>query len=123
MQQSAGRARGLGETTQTIGEEIGGPFAAAPWYLSTEAKTVDLYSSLGYKSSQYENSENWKKTSTVAPAFAAAAPSNEVNATDESAEYRPDLTPNVRDHQRPDKRKMSVSDEAFDERPKVSLLK
>ena len=121
-QQSNGR-----ESSDGIGEQIGGPFEAAPWYLHDGAQTVDLYSSLGYKS-QLESSGHWSRTAAAKKSpkrtpksptdleYTADAPPPTAGGENEpprALEYHRDIS-------EPDARrsKMSVSDERFE--PPVS---
>ena len=106
-------------------EQIGGPFEAAPWYIHDGAQTVDLYSSIGYKS-QLESSHNWARTRTPkrspkgtqkSPAVdveytADPPPPDEENGPPGPLEYHREISSEI------NREKMSVSDERFE--PPVS---
>ena len=106
------------------GDQIGGPFEAAPWYIHDGAQTVDLYSSIGYKS-QLESSGVWNRS------ISKKSPKRTPKSPPEDLEYTPksisDLTGDGEDEPpRPLEYhreisgvdKMSVSDERFE--PPVS---
>ena len=109
-------------------EQIGGPFEAAPWYIHDGAQTVDLYSSIGYKS-QLESSHNWARTRTPkrslggtpkSPAAADVEYTADAPPPDEDGEGGP---PGPLEYHREisseiNREKMSVSDERFE--PPVS---
>ena len=124
-QQQSNGARDSRESNNGIGEQIGGPFEAAPWYLHDGAQTVDLYSSHSFKS-QLESSGHWNRS-------AAAAKNKSPLRTPKSPsdlEYTADAPPPADDGENQPPRaleyhrgiseadKMSVSDERFE--PPVS---
>ena len=105
-------------------EQIGGPFEAAPWYIHDGAQTVDLYSSIGYKS-QLESSHNWARTRTPKRSLGGTpkSPAADVEYTadaplpDEDGENGP---PGPLEYHREisseiNREKMSVSDERFEQ--------
>ena len=119
MQRRGQSSNGAGELREDNGgngvEQIGGPFEAAPWYLHDGAQTVDLYSSLGYKS-QLESSGRFAKSpkrstakSPVADDFEYTAdappPADVENEPPRPLVYHREISV----HQD----KMSVSDERF----------
>ena len=123
LRKSSREAQNLGSSKSGSGgiaEQIGGPFEAAPWYLNDSAQTVDLYSSLGYKS-QLESSGHWRtakkspqrtpKADVAVVEYTADAPPPTANGGDEPPgplEYHRETSGNG----------MSVSDERFE--PSVS---
>ena len=113
-QQSSGRESSVG-----IGEQIGGPFEAAPWYLHDGAQTVDLYSSLGYKP-QLESSGHWSRRASAAKKSPKRTPKSPPTDLEYTADAPP---PTAGGENEPPRaleyhREMSVSDERFE--PPVS---
>ena len=127
MQRRGQNNQSDGRESNEGGEQIGGPFEPAPWYIHDGAQTVDLYSSIGYKS-QLESSHNWARTRTPKRSLGGTpkSPTADVEYTADAPlpdddgengppgplEYHREISSEI------NREKMSVSDERFE--PPVS---